>query len=110
MTDSGDPGEPEVRHAADRYEIWVGGDRAGFTSYELQDGAIAFMHTSIGDQFEGKGLASALIGAALDDVRASGRSVLPFCPFVRSFLQRHREYAGLVPISRRDEFGIPAGD
>ena len=101
--------EPEVRHLPERlrYEIWVDGVRAGMTSYELDSGAVAFMHTRIGDQFEGRGLGSALISTALDDVRSSGGSVLPYCPFVRAFIQRHHEYAGLVPAPRLGEFGLP---
>ncbi len=101
--------EPEVRRLPQqlRYEIWVDGVRAGEASYEEQGRSIAFMHTQIGDDFGGQGLGSVLIGTALDDARASGQTVLPFCPFVRSYIQRHPEYADLVPTSRHDEFGLP---
>ena len=108
--DSSSATEHEVRHLPERlrYEIWVDGVRAGMTSYERDRGAVAFMHTEIGDRFEGRGLGSALVGAALDDVRSSGGSVLPYCPFVRAFIQRHHEYADLVPADRLGEFGLPA--
>ena len=33
---------------------------------------------------------------ALDDVRASGRSLVPRCPFIRAYIERHPEYADLV--------------
>jgi predicted GNAT family acetyltransferase len=107
---TGDSRDPEVRHLPGhhRYEIWVDDARAGLTVYEAEGGSIAFMHTKIGDEYAGRGLGSILISAALDDVRASGRSVLPFCPFVRAYLQRHHEYADLVPPSRHAEFGLPA--
>ena len=32
----------------------------------------------------------------LDDVRAGGRRILPLCPFVKDFVDRHPEYADLV--------------
>ena len=55
---------------------------------------ITFIHTQVADAFEGKkGVASTLIRAALDDVRADGsRRVRPLCPFVRAFIQRHEDY------------------
>jgi uncharacterized protein len=45
---------------------------------------------------KGRGLASHLVRFALDEARATGRIVLPFCPFVRSFIQRHPAYVDLV--------------
>ena len=33
-------------------------------------------------------------------------AVLPFCPFVNGYVQRHREYAGLVPAEYRKQFGL----
>ena len=32
--------------------------------------------------------------------------VLPFCPFVLGYIERHREYAELVPESYRARFGL----
>jgi uncharacterized protein len=29
-------------------------------------------------------------------VRAAGRTLVPRCPFIASYLERHPEYAGLV--------------
>ena len=40
---------------------------------------IAFVHTEIDPRFEGQGLASKLIRAALSAARSEGESVLPFC-------------------------------
>ncbi len=89
-----------------RYEIRVDGELAGFAEYERHHRSIAFTHTEIDPRFEGRGLASRLIAAALDDVRPSGAPVLPFCPFVRSFIERHPEYVDLVPEARREAFGL----
>jgi predicted GNAT family acetyltransferase len=43
---------------------------------------------------EGRG--SRLIQGVLDDVRARGLRVLPVCPFVLAFLERHPEHELLV--------------
>jgi uncharacterized Fe-S cluster protein YjdI len=42
---------------------------AGLTVYESRPGLIAFVHTEIGERYEGHGLGSTLVRAALDDVR-----------------------------------------
>jgi predicted GNAT family acetyltransferase len=89
-----------------RYEVHVEGELAGFAQYKPRPGQIAFTHTEIDDRFEGQGLASKLIAFALDDARVRDLAVLPFCPFVRAYIQRHREYADLVPEGRRGEFGL----
>jgi predicted GNAT family acetyltransferase len=89
-----------------RYEVRVDGELAGFAQYEPGPGQIAFIHTEIDDRFEGRGLASRLIAFALDDARERELAVLPFCPFVRGYIQRHREYEGLVPAERRAEFDL----
>ena len=89
-----------------RYEIRVDGELAGFTAYEPHGDLIAFMHTEIDPRFEGRGLGSRLIRDALDDVRRQGLRVLPFCPFVRSFIEGHPDYVDLVPEDRRRVFQL----
>jgi predicted GNAT family acetyltransferase len=92
--------------ARHRYEIAADDDLAGFTVYELRPDVIAFMHTKIGDEWSGHGVGSTLVRGALDDVRSRGLSVLPYCPFVRSWLERHEDYVDLVPPERRAEFHL----
>ena len=89
-----------------RYEAVVDGELAGFTAYRTQPGLIAFVHIEVKDAFEGHGVGSILIREALDDARRRGFEVLPFCPFVNSFIAEHHEFVDLVPASRREEFGL----
>ena len=79
-----------------RYEITADGEVAGFAEYILTDELVTFTHTEIDPAFEGRGLGGALVRAALDDVRSRGLTVLPLCPFVKGWIQRHRDYADLV--------------
>ncbi|MFE3461745.1 GNAT family N-acetyltransferase [Nocardiopsis aegyptia] len=79
-----------------RYEITADGKMAGFAEYILTDELVTFTHTEIDPAFEGRGLGGALVRAALDDVRSRGLKVLPLCPFVKGWIQRHRDYADLV--------------
>ena len=89
-----------------RFEIAVDGVAAGFAEYRRRPGVILFLHTEIDPAHEGAGLGTALVRAALESARAQGLAVLPVCPFVRSFVGRHREYLDLVPVERRAQFGL----
>jgi|SRR6476469_1311826 len=90
----------------DRYEIRVGAELAGFSQYRQRPSGLAFVHTEIDDRFEGQGLGGKLVSFALGDVRARGLAVLPFCPFVKGYIERHPEYLDLVPEEKRADFGL----
>jgi uncharacterized protein len=89
-----------------RYVLRVDGKRAGLLQYRLHPGLIELVHTEIYEEFEGRGLGSQLISFALQDARERGLAVLPFCPFVNDYIQRHRQYLDLVPAKRREGFGL----
>jgi len=89
-----------------RYVIRVDGRRAGLLQYRLHPATIELMHTEIYEEFEGRGLGSQLISFALQDARQRALAVLPFCPFVNDYIQRHRQYVDLVPEGRREDFGL----
>ena len=110
MTQPPDDPEVTVRDAPDqnRFEIWVGGVLAGFSVYRPQHDRFTFTHTEIDPAFGGRGLASILIKAALDEMRARGIAVLPQCPFVRRYISRHLDYLDLVPATERAKFDLPA--
>jgi predicted GNAT family acetyltransferase len=90
----------------DRYVAEVDGELAGFVTYRLRPELIAFIHTEVEARFEGQGVGSALASFALDDARRRGLAVLPFCPFVAGYIQRHTEYADLVPEQYHAAFGL----
>lgn len=79
-----------------RYEIRVGAHVAGFSAYRKRPGELVFTHTEVDPAYEGQGLGSRLARAALDDVRARGLAVVPRCPFIAGYLDRHPEYADLL--------------
>jgi predicted GNAT family acetyltransferase len=101
--------DPVVTDKAEehRYEIAVAGNVAGFIDYHDRGDRRALNHTEIDSAYEGQGLASTIVRAALDDVRGHGKLVLPYCPFVRSFIDKHREdYVDLVPEEEREKFHL----
>ena len=95
---------------AGQYELLAGDTMIGLAQYESGDGQIAFVHTEISPQVSGQGLGQVLVQAALDDARQRQLAVLPYCSFVRHYIETHPEYADLVPPARRAAFGLPAVD
>ncbi len=79
-----------------RFEIRADGELAGFVLYHLRGSQIAFTHTETDDRFRGHGLAGQLVREALDTARERHLTVLPYCPFVRSWIAGHPEYADLI--------------
>ncbi|GGB27017.1 N-acetyltransferase [Sphingomonas metalli] len=65
-------------------------------AYQLEGDTIVFTHTVVPPAVEGRGIGSRLIRGALDDVRDQGLKVIPQCPFVRAFIQKHPEYRDLL--------------
>ena len=82
-----------------RYEAWLDGEVVGISQYELTADAIVFLHTVVGEEYEGQGVGSAIARYALDDARARGLRVRPLCPYIRGWLERHPEYADLTRAS-----------
>jgi hypothetical protein len=91
---------------ASRYEIQVDGKRAGFTEYVRHGKVVDLLHTEIGDEYGGRGLATELVRSTLDDARQHGAQVLPYCPFVKEFLEKNPDYRDLVPADKRARFGL----
>lgn len=99
---------PDIRNdaPAHRYEIVEDGVVAGFAEYmEVRGDRIVFTHTEIDPAFEGRGLASALIGFALQDARDREQQIVPICPFVAKYVHRHPEFVPFLDERIRKAFG-----
>jgi len=89
----------DIRHnpLEHRFEATDGDAAAGFVEYIQTDaGLIVITHTEVDRSYEGKGVGSQLAQYALDYARAERLSVLPICPFVAGYIQRHSEYQDLL--------------
>ena len=64
--------------------------------YVARGDVLDLVHTEVPQAAEGQGVGAALAKAALDHARAEGMKVIPSCPFVRTYIKRHGEYANLV--------------
>jgi predicted GNAT family acetyltransferase len=81
--------------AASRFEILTDQGAAVLT-YRSRGDELDLVHTEVPSALEGRGYAAALATAALDHARREGIRIIPTCPYVKAFLQRHQEYADLV--------------
>ena len=80
-----------VRNAAEsRYELTLDGQLAKLEFREV-GGRLALVHTEVPEELGGQGIGGKLARAALDDAFDRELLVVPYCPFVRSYLERHPE-------------------
>lgn len=92
---------------AQRYELSLGGAVVGFAEFRPAGAeAVMLPHTVVDEGHEGEGLGSQLARFALDDIRAQGKRVVPMCPFIAAYIQRHPEYTDLVHPQQRGVFGL----
>ncbi|HZP30453.1 MAG TPA: GNAT family N-acetyltransferase [Acidimicrobiia bacterium] len=77
-----------------RYELFDGHELVGVADFVVRGDTVVMPHTEIVPHRRGHGLGDRLVRAALDDIRATGRAVVPVCWFVADFIDRHPEYAG----------------
>ncbi len=48
------------------------------------------------DAFQGRGLATILIGEALQQTRDAGLRIVPVCPMVAAYVKKHPEFDDVV--------------
>lgn len=89
--------EYTVQHNAEekRFEVRLHGRTAELT-YQLANERIIFTHTGVPTALEGKGIGGALAKAGLTYAETHNLGVVPLCPFVKAYIQRHPEYQPLV--------------
>jgi uncharacterized protein len=90
--------ESDVRDntAARRFELRVSEEIAFLEYRDRPGGARVLTHTQVPVRLQRRGFGSRLVKAALDEARAHGRLIVPACPFVAAYIERHSEYEDLV--------------
>ena len=84
----------DTAHAT--FVLLVDGRPQGCAFYRVVGRLVVFTHTEVDPSRRGHGVATELARQALEQVRASGRRVVPVCPFLAGHIHRHPEYADLV--------------
>jgi len=76
------------------FEATVDG-HVGRLDYEMHEGVLTIVHTEVDPALEGRGVAGALVRAALDHARANGLKVRARCAYAASYMDRHPESMSL---------------
>lgn len=81
--------------AAARFEAHIDGQLA-VCEYRSNGDVLAFTHTEVPWQLEGRGIAAALVRQALAWARSEGLRVRPLCSYVAAYMRRHAETQDLL--------------
>ncbi|CAI9402814.1 MULTISPECIES: GNAT family N-acetyltransferase [Aestuariimicrobium] len=79
-----------------RFEAHLDGELAGFIDYEAAGDVLDLTHTEVFPQFGGQGVGAKLVRGALDQIRQAEQTVIPTCPFIASYIDKHDDYADLL--------------
>lgn len=91
------PPEATDNTADSRFEVHIGESVAVLT-YRVRAGRLILVHTAVPDELSGHGLAGLLTQAAIAKAAAGGLTIVPLCPFARSWLERHPDAAAGITI------------
>ena len=64
--------------------------------YILTADKIYLTHTEVPKELEGKGIGSKLVKEVFDYIESEKLKMIPLCPFVKAYVQRHPEWKKLV--------------
>ena len=91
------PSPSDVTDDGSRFLLTIDGHEAELV-YRLDGDRLVLVHTGVPDELGGQGLGGVLVRAALDRAEAEGLTIVPECPFARSWLEKHPDEAARVAI------------
>jgi uncharacterized protein len=80
-----------------RFEVSIDGVLAELI-YRRRGDRLILVHTGVPDALGGRGVGGLLVRAAVAKATAEGLTVVPLCPFARSWLERHPDVAAGISI------------
>lgn len=86
--------------AENQFELSLEGCTS-FIKYNIDGNDITFIHTEVPFPLKGKGIASALAKYVLEYAKENNLKIIPMCPFIRSYMKRHKEYKTLLKFGFR---------
>jgi predicted GNAT family acetyltransferase len=89
-----------------RFEVYANGRLAGHSSYRIRNGRMSMLRTWTHPEFQRRGLASAVVRAALEWARSGDLDVLPYCGFVSWYIRQNDQSLDLVPEDQRQRFDL----
>jgi uncharacterized protein len=89
-----------------RFEIRSGDRVVGLASYHVDGTTMTLPHTEVDPSVGGRGIGTALVAGVLAAARERGLTVLPYCSFIRHYIQQHPDDVDLVAPADRPHFGL----
>jgi uncharacterized protein len=89
-----------------RFEVRIDDRVVGLASYHVDGGTMTLPHTEVDPSMGGRGIGTILVAGVLDAARERGLHVLPYCSFVRHYIEQHPETVDLVDAGDRGRFGL----
>jgi predicted GNAT family acetyltransferase len=83
--------------AEERFELTEDGHLAELV-YHVHGARLTLIHTEVPDELGGRGIGGFLVQASLDRARRDHLTIVPTCPFARSWLEKHRDAAAGITI------------
>jgi uncharacterized protein len=89
-----------------RFEARIGERVVGLASYHVEGTSMTLPHTEVDPSMGGRGIGKMLVAGVLAAARERGLTVLPYCSFIRHYIQEHPEESDLVAAADRPHFGL----
>lgn len=88
----------EITHRSNeqRFISIVDGHEAELTYKPAGEGVLDMNHTYVPDQLRGMGIAAQLTAHALNYARQQNYRVIPSCPYVAAYIDKHEQYKDLL--------------
>ncbi|WP_104525327.1 GNAT family N-acetyltransferase [Blastococcus atacamensis] len=93
-----------------RFEVRIGERVVGLASYHVEGTSMTLPHTEVDPSVGGQGIGTTLVAGVLSAARERGLTVLPYCSFVRHYIQQHPADVDLVAAEDRPHFGLETAD
>jgi uncharacterized protein len=93
-----------------RFEVRIGDRVVGLASYHVDGSTMTLPHTEVDPSVGGQGIGTTLVAGVLAAARKRGLTVLPYCSFIRHYIQQHPEETDLVAVQDRPHFGLETAD
>jgi predicted GNAT family acetyltransferase len=97
MTDEANGLQVVDNQAASRFEV-AAEDGVAELIYRKNGNRLVLVHTEVPAALGGRGIGGQLVRAAVDKAVETGMTVVPLCPYARSWLERHPDQAARVTI------------
>lgn len=78
-----------------RFEAEIDGQMA-VIEYSVKPGIVSLNHTEVPEALSGKGVASEMIEKVLLQIEQRGLKVIPVCPFIKKYIQKHPEWESII--------------